>query len=209
MIETARLDQPNLQLGHLFGRSWETFKQHWLLMIGVFLVYSLIVNGGQSVFDRQSVLGSIAQLVVLIIHGPLLAGVYLVALRLTRGEPANFQLMFEGFQRFGKAVGVFLLTFLAFVIGFILLIVPGIIVAAGLLPAMLLVMDSDDPGVMNTLRRAWEMTKGYKMAIFLVGLALFGLNLLGMLALVIGVIFTAAFSILVIAAVYDELSRAA
>jgi uncharacterized membrane protein len=75
------------------------------------------------------------------------------------------------------------------------------------MPAVFLVLDGD-AGVFDTLGRAWAMTTGYRIKIFLVFLAVLGLNLLGVLALVIGVFVTGAFSMLLIAAVYEELNRA-
>ena len=198
---------PNLQPGHLFANSWEIFKQHWLLVIGVFLVFSLITNGLPSAVNQESSLGIILRLIALIIQGPLLAGVYFLALRLVRAEPVTFERMFDGFQVFGTALGVFLLYTLGIAVGLFLLILPGIFVAVSLMPCMFLVMDANH-SIIDTLRRAWAMTEGYRLKILITFLLLFVLNLLGILALFIGFIVTGAFSLLVMATMYDELSNA-
>jgi uncharacterized membrane protein len=204
---SSRFATANLDVGYLFSRSWEVFKENWALLAGVFLVYSILSGGPSQLSDEDSLFGSLIGLIQLIITGPLLAGTYYVALKLIRREPAEFVEMFDGFKVFGKAVGVFILYSVLLGIGIILLIVPGIIVAVGLWPAMFLVTQAD-LGITDTLRKAWDMTRGYKMNLFLVGLALFGLNLLGLLAFIVGVIFTGAFSLLVVAAAYDELEQA-
>lgn len=198
---------PNLAMGHLFEKSWEAFRKNPVLMVGVLVVYSLIINGLPALLGQNSVLGRIVQLIVFVINGPLLAGAYFVALRLVRGDSTEFAQMFEGFQAFGKAFGVFLLYGAAVVLGLIVLVVPGIIAAVGLMPAVFLVLDGDE-GVLDTLGRAWAMTTGYRIKIFLVFLVVLGLNLLGVLALVIGVFVTGAFSMVLIASAYDELKRA-
>jgi uncharacterized membrane protein len=199
---------PNLQIGYLLARSWETFKAHWLLVIGVFLVFSLVTNGLPSALDQDSPLAALLRLIIFVIQGPLLAGIYWLTLRLIRGQSATFEQIFEGFQTFGRAFGVFVLYTLGVVVGLFLLILPGVFVAVSLMPAMFLVMDADLP-VIDTLRRAWTMTKGYRLNIFIVFLVLLGLNLLGVLALIIGFIVTGAFSLLVMSAMYDELSKTA
>lgn len=198
---------PNLAMDHLFRKSWEAFRKNPVLIVGVLVVYSLITNGLPALLGQESVLGRIVQLIIFIINGPLLAGAYFVALRLVRGDSVEFAQMFEGFQVFGKAFGVFFLYGAAVVIGLMLLIVPGVIAAVGLMPAVFLVLDGD-AGVIDTLKRAWAMTTGYRIKIFLVFLAVLGLNLLGVLALVIGVFLTGAFSMLLIASVYEELNQA-
>lgn len=197
---------PDLSIGHLFSRSWPRFKENLPLIVGAFAVYALLIGIGSGSWDGDSG-GSIWSLVGFIITGPLSAGLYWMMLKVQRDEPIEFTDLFSGFSEFGRAFGVYALTSIATVIGLIIFIVPGIIIAIGLWPGLFLVMD-DEQGVVDTLKHAWAMTSGHRLQLFLVGLVLGLLVLVGLLALVIGVLFTGALASLIAAAAYEELSLA-
>ena len=71
-----------------------------------------------------------------------------------------------GFKRLFPAIGVALLSVIAMAGGFILLIVPGVIVACMLYVAMPVFKVVERPGVMGALKRSSELTKGHKGQIF-------------------------------------------
>lgn len=194
---------PDLSLGHLFGRSWPRFKENAALLIGAFAVYALIVGIGSGGQDAPGLI----EIVAFIVTGPLLAGLYWMMLRVQRDEPVEFSDLLAGFREFGRALGVYVLYSLAVVIGLILLVVPGLVLAVGLWPALYLVLD-DDLGVTDTLSKAWAMTKGHRWRLFALGVVLFFFTLLGLLALIVGVVVTGALATLVSAAAYEELALA-
>jgi uncharacterized membrane protein len=200
--------RPDLSLGNLFARSWPLFKENLGLLVGSFIVYALLVGMGSSITgDEGGSSVDLLGLVTFVITGPLTAGLYAMMLRVHRHEPIAFTDLFEGFREFGRAFGVYALSSLAIIVGLILLVVPGIILAVGLWPALFLVME-DDLGVVDTLKEAWAMTDGYRLQLFGLGVALFFFFLAGVLAFVVGLFFTGAFSVLVAAAAYEELSLA-
>ncbi|MEP0547165.1 MAG: hypothetical protein ABJF88_09540 [Rhodothermales bacterium] len=198
---------PNLSIGYLFSRSWPRFKDHLWLLVGTFTLYALLIGIGSDTWDGDRTGGGLLNLVAFVITGPLTAGLYWMMLKVQRDEPIEFTDLFAGFGEFGRAFGVYALTAIATLIGFILLIVPGLILLVGLAPGLFLVMD-DELGVMDTLRKAWDMTMGHKLQLLALGVVLFFLTLLGILAFIIGVFFTGAFASLVVAAAYDELALA-
>ena len=59
-------------------------------------------------------------------------------------------------------------------IGYILLIIPGIIASFGLMFYREVCADNPKMKVTDILRKAWEMTKGHKMDLFVFGLSFFG-----------------------------------
>jgi uncharacterized membrane protein len=134
----------------------------------------------------------------LLITGPLQAGCYYAFVRIVRGEAVEVRDMFDGFQEFGRSLGVYWLYSLA-------LVVPGIILALGLMPAMYLVLD-DRYGIGDTLQESWDMTRGYKWSIFVIGLVIFLLLVLGLLVFIVGAVFVAVYAYIIMATVYDELS---
>jgi uncharacterized membrane protein len=205
-MDTHEPYAPNLSIGHLFSRSWPLFKENLGLIVGAFVVY-LLLTGFLSDPDFDGDRSSLLSIIGFVIAGPLTAGLYGLMLRIQRNEPAVFPDLFEGFREFGRAFGVYAISAFAIGIGLVLLVVPGIILAVGLWPGLYLVMDTD-LGVMDTLREAWEMTKGHRLQLFGLGVVLFLFTLAGLIALVIGVFFTGALSALVATAAYEELALA-
>lgn len=197
------LYNPNLNIGYLFSRSWPRFKENAALLIGAFAVYAVIVGIGTGGQEGRGLL----EILAFIITGPLLAGLYWMMLKVQRDEPAEFTDLFAGFSEFGRALGVYVLYSIAVVIGLILLVVPGIVLAVGLWPALYLILD-DDLGVTDTLSKAWDMTKGQRWRLFALGVVLFFFTLLGLIALIVGVVVTGALAAFVSAAAYDELALA-
>lgn len=66
----------------------------------------------------------------------------------------------------GRLIGTSLLVSLLMTIGFVLLIVPGIIIACGLLVTPSALVLEDIPGGTTAMGRSWELTKGYRGKIF-------------------------------------------
>ncbi|MEM1042386.1 MAG: hypothetical protein AAGI91_07125 [Bacteroidota bacterium] len=197
---------PNLGIGYLFARSWPLFKEHLWVLVGATAIYIVVASIGSDPFlDDFGVGSGVLNIVGFAITGPLTAGLYWMMLRVHRSERPAFGDLFIGFNEFGRAFGVYALSALATVLGLLLFVVPGIIIGVGLWPSLFLVMDGDR-GVMDTLQEAWAMTSGYRLQLFLIGLVLFVLLLLGVLALVVGIFFTGAFGLLVVAGAYEELS---
>lgn len=91
-------------------------------------------------------------------------------------------------------------------VGFVFLIVPGIILSIKLQFASYLVVDKNK-GVVEALKGSWEMTKGVKWNLFLFWLTLGLINVLGLLALVVGLVVTVPLSMVATAYVYRKLSK--
>ncbi len=197
--------QPNLRAGHLFERSWEVFEREAYLVVGIFGV-SMLIDVFLSGFrdSNNSGGGGVLGLIGLIVYGPMKAGINHALVRLMRKEKVEFERIFKGFFRFWPAAGVSILSWTFMALGFVCLLVPGIIIGLGLIPCMYLVLE-EHRGVKDTLSRAWSLTQGHKMSLGKLIAVLVIFNFGGLLLCGVGVIFTGAFSTLVFAAAYDEL----
>jgi uncharacterized membrane protein len=193
---------PDLNVSRLFSRCWPIYKANLLLIVGSFAIYVLL-SGSLGPLG-----GRFGSLISFVITGPLAVGLLAIMLRLLRGEETDFPDLLLGFKEFGRAFGVYVMTVLLVIVGTLLLIVPGIIVAVGLWPALFLVYDDDRP-VIDTLQRAWDLTRGHRWPLFILGLVLLLVTIAGVLALGIGVFFTGAFAVLVASAAYEELALSA
>ena len=89
-------------------------------------------------------------------------------------------------------------------IGYILLIIPGIILSIKFQFAEYLVVDKN-MDVVEALNKSWEMTKGIKWNLFIFGILLFLINVVGFIALLIGLFITVPLSMVATAFVYRKL----
>lgn len=90
-------------------------------------------------------------------------------------------------QSFLKYLGATILISAAVILGAILLIVPGIILALMFMFAAYIVIDRDR-GPIEAMKESNRITKGYKWHLLGLGLALAGINILGFLALIVGLL---------------------
>lgn len=94
------------------------------------------------------------------------------------------------------------------ILGLILLVVPGIIAALGLMFVAYLIVDKQ-MGPIDALKESWRITKGHKGQLFLFTLAVIGINILGFLALLVGLLVTVPVSMLAAVHVYRTLEHKA
>lgn len=185
---------PNLSVGHVFGRAWEVFRDNMGLIFGIVAVQMLV-----------PMVAVVIPILPPIIVGPLQCGAYYAILKIVRDEEVEVKNVFDGFEEFGRTLGVSWAYALIVGVGLMFLFVPGLILGLGLWPALFLVMD-EQFGIGDTLQEAWEMTKGHKWSLFAIYLAIAGLMLVGLFAFIIGILFVAVFAYVVGAVVYDELA---
>lgn len=193
---------------------WAAFNRSAWTMVGALFLVG-IVNGlvggiGNGLMDDGkattasglwSVLGWLATF-------PLAAGMSFLMLRLVRGEPgAGIETLIAGYRRYLALLGAWILMCVIVVIGFVLLIVPGIVASLGLAQAPMLVLDKG-LGPVDALKASWAMMRGYKIDAFLLGLACAAIVLAGALALLVGLIVAVPVVSAAGAAFYDRVLAA-
>ena len=117
---------------------------------------------------------------------PLQWGYTVFFLNLIRQEDIRYERLFEGYKDF---IRTFLMEFLftiAILIGFLLLIIPGIILSVGLCMAPFILKDDKDISAMDALMKSWQLTQGHKMKLFWLGLSFIGWIILSFFTLGIG-----------------------
>ena len=117
---------------------------------------------------------------------PLQWGYTVFFLNLIRQEDIRYERLFEGYKDF---IRTFLMEFLftiAILIGFLLFIIPGIILSVGLCMAPFILKDDKDISAMDALMKSWQLTQGHKMKLFWLGLSFIGWIILSFFTLGIG-----------------------
>ncbi len=138
-----------------------------------------------------AILGYIVQgvstLVGLFVGSYIAGGIASFTLKVARGQPVSFGEVFSGGRYFGRMLVATIGLYVAVLIGLVLCVVPGYIVALGLSLYSYVVVDQGLSGI-DALKKSWEMTKGHKVNIFVFGLLAILVVIAGVLACGIGVL---------------------
>lgn len=109
---------------------------------------------------------------------------------------------------FWKYLGAKILVGIIVTVGFLLIIIPGIIAALMFLPVRYLVIDRK-LGPIEALKESRRITSGHKWQLLVLVLAVIGLNILGVLALIVGLFVSIPVSMLAIVHAYRTLEHKA
>ena len=176
-------------------------RGNWGEAILVTFVYFIIIGALSTMQNRNNILS----IVTLVVEGPLLLGLTIFFLKLSREQDARFENLFDGFKMFIKAAGTYLLMILYIFLWSLLLIVPGIIAAMSYSMSFFILADNPDIRVQEALSLSKEMMYGYKMKYFLMQLGFFGLALLCILTLGIGFLWLLPFMQVTNSKFYDDI----
>ena len=185
----------------LMAEARESLSGNWGLAIGTFLVYGIIISSLQFI----PVVGSV---LALFIAGPMLVGVSMFSLSLSRGENARLEQIFEGFKNYGTVLGAYLLMVVLILLWMLLLIIPGIIAAIAYSQTFYILAEDDTIGSMDALKKSKEMMDGYKWKYFCLGLRFIGWALLCILTLGIGFLWLSPYIQISYAKFYEDIKTA-
>jgi uncharacterized membrane protein len=196
-----------LPLGESIQFGWKTLQSSAVFVCGVTLVAwvvpSVIEWAGDTAFDNrlQEFGMSVISAAVSATFGLGLAKIYL---RFRDGETPVFENLFDGLARLHVYVAAMIIVGIAVCMGLLLLVVPGIIFLLRLWFVGFVIVD-EKAGPLEAIQRSWDITRGYTMDLFLLFILLVGLNLLGVLLLLVGLLVTVPISGLALAYVYRHL----
>jgi len=155
-------------------KGFDAFTERLPLLMGAWLV----ILGCQQLIDLliPDTWLFAESLLLMVILAPLYAGQHLLALKVVRQEPVVFSELFAGLRQFWPIVGAYMLVMLLTLLGALVLIVPGIILA--LMYSFVLIRFLDPKqGVRRTqvsdaMRESSQLTQGVRGTIFGIGLLL-------------------------------------
>ncbi|MCK5248050.1 hypothetical protein KAR02_14195 [Candidatus Bipolaricaulota bacterium] len=139
----------------------------WLVILACQQVIDLLIP------DSMLLVESIISMIVL---APLYAGQHLLALKVVRGESVVFKELFAGKPQLGPILGAYLLVNLLIVLGAVVLIIPGIIVALMFSFVLIRFLDPKEGArtvrATEAMRESAQITRGYRGTLFGIGLLL-------------------------------------
>jgi len=174
---------------------WETFKKRPWFFVGstvAILLASVLVEAFTSGIDaaltgsaqEPSIIGTVINLALGTLLSMGATAFYLAA----HDNPATADLSLLWHPRpFWKYLGASILLALAVAIGFVLLIVPGIILGLMFMFTTFVVIERE-LGPIDAMSESHRLTRGHKSRLFGFVLLLLLINVLGVLALVVGLL---------------------
>lgn len=156
---------------------------------------------------EQAVLGGISGFFLGFINVFFQLGWIVISLKIIRGESPKIGDLFSQWRRYGAGLLASLIVSVLFMIGFVLLIIPGIIVGLTCLLTLWYIVDQD-MGAVQAIKASYAATRGSWCQIFLFGLVCMGMGFATMCTCGLGVLVLLPWLSLASAHIYLALSGA-
>jgi phage FluMu protein Com len=220
-----------INLGDVMGRAWTIFKDQWAMCLGALVVVGLcnfafsyltgkllpFLNAAlpnfknippQQVFNvlmqempRFMFQGAMKGYVDLLFTVWTFTGLNIVYLKIARGQQASIGDVFSGGKYYVNMLVTALIFSLMVHIGFLLLIIPGIILTLMFQQYYFLIIDRN-MGVVESLQMSKVITTGNKWTLFLIGLVCFGIAVSTIITCGLGMLVAAPYFVLLYAVIY-------
>lgn len=174
---------------------WETFMKNigFLLLVTIVSVIPNLMDTAINMLVKEQIItlsqwaDIIIRILFLFVEGILAMGSMKIALKFCDGQAPEFNDLFSCFHLFLKYFLGSILYCLIVIGGLILLIIPGLIWAIKYHYFLYLIIDKE-LGPIEAIKRSGQITQGVKWDLFLFGLLLVGLVILGVLACFVGIL---------------------
>ena len=198
-----------LSIEAAFKFGWETFKKRPGFFIGMTAIIFAVSWATGFIIGLVGMKGnSVGGVINLLVTTLLDLGVVATMLKVYDApESANFSDLWHP-QQYLPYLGATVLTAIIVVVGLVLLVVPGIIAATMLLFVKFIVVDRKMAPI-EALKESARMTKGHRMTLFLLVLAIAVLNIVGAILLVVPLLVTIPVSTLAMVYAYRKIGHAA
>ncbi|MDD3927355.1 MAG: DUF975 family protein [bacterium] len=201
------MEGKNFSMGEAVGFGWDKVKSNlgfFAVLALIYIAYAVLNSFIQKIDDRAlSGVLTIASYVVSMIAG---IGYLKILLKLTDGEKPEYEDLWSHASLFWRYLGGSILFILIVMLGTVLLVVPGIIWAIkyGFVPYLIV-----DKGMrpVEALKASAVITEGARWQLFLFGFVLLGVEILGFLALGVGIFLAIPVMYLASIYVYRQLSK--
>lgn len=195
-------------IGKEISYGWETAKAHLPFFVVIILITG-IVNFAPNILVQNMqkdvpVLSGLLSLVLWVVSMLVSLGLIKITLKIIDNKKTEIVDLFNGYPQLLNFVVASIIYSIIVVVGLILLIVPGIIFSIKYHFYSYLIVDRN-MGPLEALKKSGDITKGSKWQLFLLGLACGLVNLVGLLALGIGLLITVPLTMLAYAHVYRKL----
>jgi len=195
--------------------AWDAFKPHWQMAVGVTAVFFLMQMGIGMVAglfpakpEQGALLWLVGTIVTFVLSSLSSIGMLSFALRMHDAPEEVLVGDLWNPSPLWRYIGASLFSGVIVMVGFVLLVVPGIIAMLMLMFATLLVIDRTLSPV-AALKESARITTGYRWQLLWLVILVALLNLLGALAFMVGLLITVPVSYLAVTHAYRTLATRA
>jgi len=110
-------------------------------------------------------------ILTMLLTGPLSIGLCAFHLTIAKGREAELPQILDGFKQFIQAIIAGILISIITLVGFLFFIVPGVILSLGLGQTFYIMADNPGIKAIDAMQQSWEMMKGYKDQLFMLGVS--------------------------------------
>ncbi len=189
--------KPEATITGSYGYGWQQMWKHFLYLFLVLIIVGIAESPTSIVRDSDAenspgmiILQIMAAAYWVFVLSVVKYGGDLMYLRAIRNEKFEISEMFDGFgKNYINIILANLLTIAIVGLGFVFLIVPGIILACRLAFVSYLVMDKNMEPI-AAVEKSWEMTKGHGWQIFGMGLLVIPIVIGGLICFIVGIVFS-------------------
>lgn len=176
-------------ISEVCSTSWQRTKAQIWVLSGLIIGMSIIsfTLGAFAMPIQQSVMGAIViNLISCIISCIFALGYMKNIFQALDGEEPQFSAYGQQARKIITYLVANILMAIIVTLGLCLFIIPGIYLALRLQFYAALIVE-DDAGIVESLQRSWEITRGQEMSLFMLMLAMIGICILGLILLGIGI----------------------
>ena len=166
----------------LISQAYNSLSGKWLRVIFPFFIVALIPNLYQPSANYSPPI--YLSFISLFASGPLIYGGSLLALKISRDEDFNFEMIFSGFNYFIKTLLLYISFVLIVIAGFILLIIPGIYFSLKYSMCFFALVENPDLSIGEALQKSSDLMKEDKWKLFLLYLLYFLIVIAGIITLI-------------------------
>jgi uncharacterized membrane protein len=200
-----------IPIGEAFQFGWDVFKKNveFILAIEVAAIVAVSVVNAASALSEEltwfhTTAVSFANFVLSMIIN---LGAIKIALKYRDGDEVEFANMFDSFSILPSFMAASVLISLAVGFGLMFLLIPGIFIAVRCCFFGFFVVEAGE-GPIEAIQRSYRITAGFGLDLFFFALLAAGVNLLGVLALGLGVFVSIPVTYLAWAYIYRYLEPA-
>lgn len=191
---------------------WNTMKQNFMYFLGllaIIMAVSLLSNYAIASFENSgdTLMIFVVSIISVMVNVLIGMGIIHLMLQVHDGKKSPYKDITVPAPLFFRYLGASIIYGIIILLGLILLIVPGIIWALKYGQYKYLIIDKN-LGVFESIHRSGEITKGAKWDLFLLGVLLGLINLLGALVLLIGLVATIPLSWMAVVYAYRKMLSA-
>ncbi len=204
------MKQKTFSIKEALSFGWEKQQSNFLFFAGITLVAAIPniifdavsdIAENSNLFLRVGI--SIISLIVMLFFS---LGVRKITLEAYDNKELKFSDLFSQKNLLISVLGASIIYFIFIFIGALALIIPGIFIFCRLLFYEIAIVDKK-MGAIESLKDSWRITKGNALKIFILILFLIIINILGALAILIGLLITVPITALSLTYVYRKLSE--